>query len=217
MSPPRKYRTRAVGRIVFAAVFALVPALAITTTTFETIGATPPGALPQTKIEPNLAAGLNLQMRRLWHALSLGSDTLAAQVFFPRTAYIRMKTGQIPDPGADYTNRLIGFLDLDVAAYHHALFRNPHVVFERVLASRSDAAWIAPRACENRIGYWHLPGVRFVFTVGGRVESVGVDSLISWRGVWYVVHLGPNPRPAAIGTLDNFHTGAGAPGPAGGC
>ena len=65
----------------------------------------------------------------------------------------------------------------------------------RVEADAHDAAWTEPRECENLIGYWHLPGVRLVYRHGSRVYSVEVDSLISWRGVWYVVHLGPNPRP----------------------
>jgi len=65
--------------------------------------------------------------------------------------------------------------------------------------------------------YWHLPGVRFVYSVGGAVQSFAIASLISWRGQWYVVHLGPNPRPEDIGTVDQPAAGAGSPGPAGGC
>jgi hypothetical protein len=51
----------------------------------------------------------------------------------------------------------------------------------------------------------------------GTVVSVAVASLISWRGVWYVVHLGPNPRPLNVGTVDDFRRGPGTPGPGGGC
>ena len=69
----------------------------------------------------------------------------------------------------------------------------------------------------EKIGYWHVPGVRLVFQRGHQVVSVAVASLISWRGVWYVVHLGPNPRPANVGTVDNYRVGPGTPGPAGGC
>ena len=128
-----------------------------------------------------------------------------------------MKIGEIPSPAADYTGRLVGLFNLDVAAYHRVLISNPSVTFERVLSSPTDAAWIAPGACENKIGYWHLPGVRLVFKRVGRIESVAVASLISWRGVWYVVHLGPNPRPLNVGTVDGFRSGPGTPGPAGGC
>jgi hypothetical protein len=86
-----------------------------------------------------------------------------------------------------------------------------------VNASAADAEWIAPGSCENLIGYWHLPGVRFVYRAGGVVKSFAVASLISWRGVWYVVHLGPNPRPVNVGTVDQPAVGPGLPGPGGGC
>ena len=181
------------------------------------VGATPAGSLPQTTIEPNLTTGLTAQMHVLWRAITSNSPALADRVFFPRAAYLRMKTGLIPDPAADYANRLIGFFNLDVAAYHRALSTNPPVIFARVLSSRSDATWIAPGACENKVGYWHLPGVRLVFKRRHRIESAAVASLISWRGVWYVVHLGPNPRPVNVGTVDGLRIGAGIPGPAGGC
>ncbi|MHB1087804.1 MAG: hypothetical protein ACYC19_03450 [Acidimicrobiales bacterium] len=181
------------------------------------LSAASPGSLPQTSVEPSLTTGLNVQMRTLWRALSLDSPALAERVFFPREAYLRMKQGQIANPAADYSDRLVALFALDVAAYHRVVTTGSHASFVRVLTARSDAAWIAPGACENKIGYWHLPGVRLVFKKGQRVQSVAVASLISWRGVWYVVHLGPNPRPANVGTVDDFRSGPGTPGPPGGC
>ena len=128
-----------------------------------------------------------------------------------------MKKGLLASPSGDFTDRLIGFYDLDLAAYHRLVFTGGSPTLVRVEADVHDAAWIPPRDCENLIGYWHLPGVRLVYRHVGRVYSVAVDSLISWRGVWYVVHLGPNPRPSDVGTVDGFADGPGVPGPAGGC
>ncbi len=196
--------------------------LALTVSVATAFTHTPVGAagarfLPQTRNEPNFTSDLNAQMRTLWRAITSDSPALGERVFFPRDAYLHMKQGQIPDPAADYQDRLVSLFALEVSAYHHLLTTGPGVTFVRVSSAPSDAAWIAPGACENTIGYWHLPGVRLVFRRGTRIESVRVASLISWRGVWYVVHLGPNPRPANVGTVDDFHLGAGVPGPAGGC
>ncbi len=205
--------TRRARRLLVAVPLVLVA----TITTSTPLGATPPGNLPQTPIEPSFTIGLTSQMRTLWQAISVDSPTIGERVFFPREAYLRMKQGQIVNPATDYSNRLIALFNLDIAAYHRLMTTGVHAHFERVVTSRADAAWIAPGTCENRIGYWHLPGVRLVFTRGRHVESVAVASLISWRGVWYVVHLGPNPRPANIGTVDGYRSGPGMPGPAGGC
>ena len=39
------------------------------------------------------------------------------------------------------------------------------------------------------------------YQVEGHDASIGVFSLISWRGEWYVVHLGPSIRPAMEGIV----------------
>ena len=181
------------------------------------VGATSPGSLPQTRVEPSFAAPLTGQMRILLRAIALDSPTLGATIFFPQSAYLRMKTGVIADPSSDYAGRLVALFALDLAAYHRQLFIGAPPTLLRVTANPAQAAWIAPGACENRIGYWYAPRVRLVLRRAGQVVSVAVASLISWRGVWYVVHLGPNPRPANVGTVDDFRLGAGTPGPGGGC
>ena len=180
-------------------------------------GATSPGSLPQTTAEPSFGAPLRAQMDTLFSAITANSLSVGSKVFFPEAAYVRMKTGEIANPTADYVDRLIAFYSLDLAAYHQRLLVAPRARLIAVEANSADAQWIPAGDCENSIGYWHLPGVRLVLRRGTQVVSVAVASLISWRGVWYVVHLGPNPRPYNVGTVDGYQSGPGTPGPAGGC
>jgi hypothetical protein len=157
-------------------------------------------------------------MQTLWSAMIAGSEQQALPVFFPESAYLTMKAGQIPNPPGDYSGRLLAFYGLDLTAYHQLLSSGSGApTLTGVDVAPADAAWIAPGQCENAVGYWHLPGVRLVYQQDGTVRSFAVASLISWRGVWYVVHLGPNPRPANVGTVDQAASGPGVPGPAGGC
>lgn len=72
-------------------------------------------------------------------------------------------------------------------------------------------------ACYNKVGYWHLPGLRLVYRINGELRSFGIASLISWRGQWYVVHLGGVTRTTTGGLVDEPSPGAGIPGPPGGC
>jgi hypothetical protein len=167
-------------------------------------------------VEPSFGTSLTTRMSILFHAITNDSLTIAEPVFFPESAYVAMKTGRIPAPASDYQDRLLAFFRLDLGAYR-ALFAHGTATFVGVNANAADAAWIAPGVCENSIGYWHVPGVRLVYRARGVVRSVAVDSLISWRGVWYVVHLGPNPRPTNVGTLDAPSLGRGVAGPASGC
>lgn len=198
-----------VAAVMAVAVLAFVP-------TSSGAASSTAGDLPQTNAKPGMTTGLTSPMAVLWRAITSDSASVGQTVFFPRAAYIQMKTGAIVNPSGDYTSRLLAFFDLDLTAYHR-LLSSPTTALVRVSANPLDASWIAPGACENRIGYWHLAGVRLVVRRGGRIQSVEVASLISWRGVWYVVHLGPNPRPSDVGTVDDFENGPGVPGPGGGC
>lgn len=195
-----------------------VPRHPTTTATSPATTTIPPGQLPQTTAEPGFGPRLTTPMQTLFESIVQGSSALGRTVFFPKGAYVSMKHGILPDPASDYQNRLIAFFDLDLGAYHSALGSPPsaaHLV--KVKADRSLAQWIAPGTCENNVGYWHLPGTRLVYSQNGIIKSFRVASLISWRGQWYVVHLGPNPRPADVGTVDDPQVGAGVPGPGGGC
>ena len=157
-------------------------------------------------------------MAILFQAIKSDRPADAMPVFFPKSAYVSMKTGILPDPAGDYESRLIAFFNLDVSAYHQELGPDPEsATLTQVLTDPQAAAWIEPGTCENKVGYWHLPGVRLVYKQGGVTSSFAVASLISWRGIWYVVHLGPNPRPSNVGTVDSPSAGAGTPGPPGGC
>jgi hypothetical protein len=194
---------------VLAGVAVLAPPLAAS--------ATPPGQLPQTAVRPGFAAPFAHAMARLARAIATDNVAAASPLFFPEAAYLRLKTGVIAYPASDYQGRLVAFYRLDLAAYHRALYTGARTHYVTALANPADAAWITPGACENRFGYWHVGGVRLVFRRNGHVVSVAVNSLISWRGVWYVVHLGPNPRPRNVGTVDRLQAGPGRPGPAVGC
>ena len=177
----------------------------------------PPGALHQTRTVPHAGTRVfRAEMTDLWAAVVTGHARLAAQTFFPLTAYTQVKA--IADPAADWRSRLFGDFRLDVAAAHHFLGAGArHATLVRVIVPSAEAAWIDPGVCSNAVGYWHVGGARLVYRQHGQVRSIGIASLISWRGRWYVVHFGAVLRAGAGGVVDTPATGPGAPGPAGGC
>lgn len=177
----------------------------------------PPDAnpsLPQTGVLPSVTTALfHQEMQLLFAALSRGDPALAAPVFFPLAAYRQIKA--ITDPGADYRDRLEPHFALDVAAAHQYVSSTATLLSVQV--ALADVRWIPPGACYNRVGYWHLPGTRLVYREGGGVRSLGIAHMISWRGVWYVIHLGEEARSSDVGAVDSPALGPGTPGPLGGC
>jgi len=100
-------------------------------------------------------------------------------------------------------------------AAHRLAGRDAQLV--RIVVPASYELWVPPGACYNSVGYWHAPGARVVYREHGQERSFGIASLISWRGVWYVVHLGAVQRTVVTGIVYQPAAGPGVPGPPGGC
>ncbi|GAA1961938.1 hypothetical protein GCM10009838_18340 [Catenulispora subtropica] len=160
-----------------------------------------PGKLPQTKTlptstDPQFLAGVNA----LWQGIVDDNPQEALPFFFPESAYQQVKA--IANPSSDYQNRLIGFYNLDIHAAHRLLGSGAKdAKLVGVTVPAGQAQWILPGGEQNKLSYYRVYGARLTYTQGGKTKSFGLFSLISWRGEWYVVHLGPNPRPKPVGTV----------------
>jgi hypothetical protein len=155
-------------------------------------------------------------MNDLFGAIRTGSAQLGNDAFFPEGAYAQVKA--IADPASDYKDRLLGSYHIDIAAAHRLLgsgARGATLVGVRVPSAYVH--WVDPGTCLNRIGYWEVPNSRVVYRVGGQVRSFGIASMISWRGVWYVVHLGAVTRAGGGGVVDDPSVGLGTSAPASTC
>jgi hypothetical protein len=172
--------------------------------------------LPQTNQLPHSDAGFRARMRGLWAGIQAGSLRPALPAFFPEAAYIQVKA--IGDPAGDFTDRLLADYRLDIAAAHALLgggARRARLVSVNV--PQADAHWVPPNVCDNRIGYYEVPNSRVVYRQGGVERSFGIASLISWRGGWYVVHLGAIVRPTGGGIVADPETGPGESEPSSTC
>ena len=75
-----------------------VPPTTVPPTTTTT---TDPGLLPQTSDEPPVATGLQAALTPLWTAITRGDPAPGLAAFFPRSAYLQMKTGVLANPSSD--------------------------------------------------------------------------------------------------------------------
>jgi len=155
-------------------------------------------------------------MAALWRGIVQGSSVAALPAFFPKGAYEQLKA--IGAAGSDWTNRLFHDYRLDIHAAHGLLGADAsRARLLSVEVPPAFAHWVAPGVCANGIGYYETPNSRVVYLLGGRVRSLGIASLISWRGVWYVVHLGAILREGDQGIVDEPASGRGTPAYSGTC
>jgi hypothetical protein len=175
------------------------------------------GSLPQTTQLPSShTSAFRTEMQALWRGIRLGSTGPALPAFFPEAAYSQVKA--IADASADWTSRLVGEYSLDIGAAHALLGAGAgHDKLVGVDVPAGYAHWVPPGTCYNRVGYFETPNSRLVYVTGGQEHSFGIASMISWRGVWYVVHLGAVLRPGEGGVVDDPSPGAGTATPSSTC
>jgi hypothetical protein len=171
-------------------------------------------AKPQTTAFPKTSStAFRNATHDIWLALATGNADYAKPAFFPEKAYEQIKA--IANPASDWTNRLWYDFTLDMAAAHKLV--KPGATLVKFEVPTQYAQWVSPGACYNSAGYWHVPGARVVYRQDGTTLSFGIASFISWRGDWYLIHLGALTRGGAYGIVDDPAQGAGTPGPPGGC
>jgi hypothetical protein len=169
-----------------------------------------PGALPQTTaFPPATGAQFDGEMAALWRGVLSGTVPPALPAFFPASAYLQVKA--IYDPQADYANRLMGGFRADLVSARALLGAGAsRARLVSVIVPSQYAHWVTPGTCDNRVGYFEVPNSRLVYRDGaGQVRSFGIASMISWRGTWYVVHLGAVTRPSSGGVVDDPEVGPG--------
>lgn len=147
-------------------------------------------------------------MQALWRGVVSGRAGPALIAFFPEAAYVRLKA--IAGASSDWHSRLVRDYSLDLEAAHRLL--GADAAQARLLGVRAEATyghWIPPGVCSNGIGYYEVPDARLVYREAGATRSFGIASMISWRGEWYVVHLGAILRGGEGGIVDTPAVGPG--------
>jgi len=180
------------------------------TTTAPATTTTQPGTLPQTDTLPSAdTPQFASQMAALWTGIANDSPSAAMPAFFPEAAYLQLKT--ITDASGDFEDRLVHDYGLDIAAANALL--GPHAADATLVSVNvpsQNVHWIPPGVCDNDVGYFEVANSRIVYQEDGQTRSVGIASLISWRGVWYVVHLGAILRSTDSGVVLDPETGPGS-------
>lgn len=149
-----------------------------------------PGLLPQTRdFPPSNGPLVDAGVQGLWQAIVTDNPSAGMPFFFPLSAYLQVKA--ISNPALDWQNRLVANYQQDIHHLHSLLgsgAAQAQLVSFDIPSSRAE--WIVPGVEYNKIGYWRVYGSTIHYQLDGQSGSFTVTSLISWRGVWYVVHLG---------------------------
>lgn len=152
----------------------------------------------------------------MWSAVVSDIPARGLPAFFPEAAYVQLKA--VANAAGDWTARLVAGYDLDIQAAHQLL--GPHPASAQLISvdvPAGAAHWVPPGVCYNQVGYFEVPNARVVYQLGGQTRSFGIASLISWRGEWYVVHLGAVLESPGVAAVDAPASGPGNSAPSSTC
>jgi hypothetical protein len=168
-----------------------------------------PGSLPQTHAYPSArSARFAAATAALWAGVVADSPQRALIAFFPEAAYAKLKA--IASASSDWSSRLVHQYALDIGAAHALLGAGAaRASLVAVEVPDQYGHWVEPGACYNGVGYFEVPNARVVYREDGALRSFGIASMISWRGEWYVVHLGAVLREGEAGAVDEPAAGRG--------
>ncbi len=148
------------------------------------------GALPQTHDQPEASGtAFDARVQALWNAIVHDDPERGMPFFFPVAAYEQVK--DIGNPAADWRRRLVAAYTHDIHALHAKL--GAQATDARLVTfdlPKERARWVRPGEEYNKLGYYRVFGTKLRYESSGRRGTFDVTSLISWRGEWYVVHLG---------------------------
>jgi hypothetical protein len=150
-----------------------------------------PGTLPQTEDRPTTTSpGFQARMRALWQGITTDDADAALPAFFPITAYRQVKA--ISNPDGDFNSRLIPAYREDVRTLFGRLGAQAAGAQLLGVDVPENATWVPPGDEYNKGSYWRVYGATLRWsTPDGRTGTFPITAMISWRGEWYVVHLGP--------------------------
>lgn len=146
--------------------------------------------LPQTEDRPSTSSpAFERRMQLLFEAIVANDPTIAEPVFFPVVAYEQVK--DIKKPAADWKHRLMKAFARDIRRHHEKLGPEPQACrFVGVDVDEKRVKWMERGKEGNKLGYFRVTRSTIRYTdPSGQEKKLGLTSLISWRGEWFVVHL----------------------------
>ena len=167
-----------------AAVTTTTKPKATTTTTSTTV---PP---IQTMAKPPLHdPALDGRMASFFTGLRDYNNAEADKAFLPKAFYVALKQGGGNE--ADWNNRLMTHYHQQLAELR-ARFRSvlPGAVYNGYSVKSATAHTVRVGAEQNKAPYWQVYTTTMAFKdKNGQPHSFVINTMISFRGAWYVVHV----------------------------
>jgi hypothetical protein len=133
---------------------------------------------------------LTMRARHLLEAIAQDNPDLAADILFPREAWINLH--DVPtaaqDPAKQWDEKVKGVFKTNVHYWNtHTkdIARAQFVSFE----IGKTVQQITPKKKDWKKALWQVKHSQLTFSIDGQTKHIEIAEMVGWRGAWYVVHL----------------------------
>jgi hypothetical protein len=144
------------------------------------------GSEKKTEPPPRPASeGAEAPARLLFEAIVQDQPARVESFFFPRDAFLLVKAMAHPER---YWDKLHERFVADIHALHQRTPDLARATFVRLELS-ARGGYVRPGEEGNRLPYWAARHALLHYRVGDQPRVLEVRVLITWKDVWYVIHL----------------------------
>ena len=132
---------------------------------------------------------LDIRMRQFYTGLRDNNNALCDKAFLPMMDYVALKQGG--GNQADWRNRLMYHFHLQLAQLRKRFAASlPGSTYNGYRIPYSTAHTVRVGAEENKAPYWQVFMTTMAFhDKNGRGHNFTINTLISFRGEWWIVHV----------------------------
>lgn len=135
-----------------------------------------------------MSEDLTTKASHLFAAVQKDDASLAADFFFPRSAFLPVK--DIGNPGK-YWDQLFRTYNRDIHDLHNKHKTKIEGAQFVDIQAGSPAKWVPPGEEANKIGYYRSFNAKVRYRVGETYGHFDVRVQITWQGKWFITHLLP--------------------------
>ncbi len=135
---------------------------------------------------PSNPPELTVRLQHLFEAISQNKAELAADILFPRDAFMQVK--DVSDPARLWESKILLNFAHDLSQAHkkvHGTDRIEIVSFEL----GHQVTQVVPKKRDFKKPLWRVKKSRVTYLLNGKREELLIAEMTSWRGAWYVSNL----------------------------
>jgi len=139
-------------------------------------------------LPPSTSDELTIRARHLLEAIQKDDGDLAADLIFPRDAYIAVK--DVGDPGKHWDARMLAAFRNQVHQLHKRTKKVERATFSSFEVTQ-PVVQSMPKKGDLKKTLWRSKHSRLNYTIDGKPGHFDVVELTGWQGSWYVTQLRP--------------------------